>query len=382
MSLKSNHCAATLLCVLLVFGCRAYAEEGMDWLKVLRIESENTVGINTNQARDVSEKVGLHKLCDDEEWANKPKLKITFYRCDETGGLRRVVLDEISIIRHSPLDRGRQVGPYEPRPYSFCGNNSAGVFGLMSDDYVGENRSQLVEGYQYRISLPGDERCSFFEVPAKPGTGVTYSVSWIIDNAKVPPSAKRPTELWLTGKVPGTCPKDIRNLVVRYAPKEVRGQWYESVRTDGSFKLKVPKLGGMLILGSASDDGTVAWMYKQSVQSTNALFFPKDADLVFERDAMKQCEMVVSGIRLEKKEIGVGMYVDKGDVLPVFYMDLRKPQSVRKMDDGRYMLSFKMGVGKYWAKLHGGDDGRVLAEQEITVNAVPGFQTYTLTVEK
>jgi hypothetical protein len=63
-------------------------------------------------------------------------------------------------------------------------------------------------------------------------------------------------------------------------------------------------------------------------------------------------------------------------------MDLRKPQSVRKMDDGRYMLSFKMGVGKYWAKLHGGDDGRVLAEQEITVNAVPGFQTYTLTVEK
>jgi hypothetical protein len=28
------------------------------------------------------------------------------------------------------------------------------------------------------------------------------------------------------------------------------------------------------------------------------------------------------------------MYVEKGDILPVFYMDLRKPQSVRKMDDG------------------------------------------------
>jgi hypothetical protein len=370
---------------MLTFAWHACSEEGEVRLEVRKIEAGNAGVLSTNHNGGACKITALSGLLEAAQWNAMPKLYINFLGRDETGGLRQVFLDRISIARQSPVDRGDRVSPYEPRPYTFLLPGScAAMLGVMSEDYRGEGREQLFAGYHYRISLQGDKRCSSFVVPAQPGSGVTYSVSWIVDDSQVPPSEKRAPELWLTGKVQGHCPKDIGELVVRYTPKEgppVRSELYSSVGPDGDFKMQVFKLGGMLMLGNISSGGT-AWMYKKSVESTNTLSFPKDADIVFERDAMKDCAMVVSGILLENKEIGVGIYVGKGDPMPVFYMNMLRPQSVLKMDDGRYMLSFKMGVGKYWAKLHGGDDGRVLAEQEITVNAGPGFQTYTLTVEK
>jgi len=381
MNVILNFRVVIISCLLLTCAWHAHSEEGEVRLEVRKIETGNAGSLSTNHNGGVCKTSWFSGLLEAAQWDAMPKLHINFLGRDETGGLRHVVLERISIVRHpSSSGRGGRVVPYEPLPITYLKPGScAALFGVMSESYSGEGHEQLVAGYQYRISVQGDERSSSFVVPAQSGSGVTYSVSWIVDDAKVLPRAP---ELWLTGKVQGTCPKDIRELVVRYAPKEGRGQWYEYVRPDGGFKLKVPSLGGMLILGSASDDGTVAWMYKQSVQSTNALSFPKDADLVFARDAMKPCELVVSGIQLDKNETGVGIYVGKGDPMPVFYMDLRKPQSVRKTEDGRYVLSFTMGVGKYWAKLLGGDDGRVLAEQEITVNAATGVQHYDMVVGK
>lgn len=358
----------------LMFVCccvsQSLAQNGKVWLQVLRADGSNNIDSVAALVNESHEGVKKVSACDSDSWASVPKLEILFFRNDPTGGLRRALIKDISLTIPQDIPGFKNL----PGAPTHCDSYGL-VYGLSSSDSGGF----LITGAQYRLSLYRDDACVFFELPAVPVSGITYRVYWNIDDAKVVQVAKPPQEIWVAGNVKGAVPNDLGQLMVRYALHN--SQMNAPVGSDGSFRLKVPRLGGMMIVTGERADG-LTFMYKQAVHSTNKLSFPTDADIVFDRKLARQCEFVITGISLEKKEVGLGIYARKEDPMPIYYMNLLHVKDIRKTGENKLRVPFSISCGRFWVKILGGDDGHVLTEHEITVSESPEKQEFSMDIKK
>lgn len=238
------------------------------------------------------------------------------------------------------------------------------LFGIVSPDYTGEADNVLVWGQEYRIWSRQHSGSAVFLLPEEPKSKLDLSLVWIANKGQDDSHTALPR---ITGIIEGALPKHKDKLVAGYVNPSTKHQQIAEI-VNGKFSMKINEEGGELVIGSLSDEGGPAWIYKASV-SGGELKFPRDADRVFSEEQAVPFSIHVRGSPETVKNVAVlAIFVAKKDVLPVHGIELSFGTQEKMLFDQNQTIQLNVNPGEYWLRIYGDEAvGSVLGEVPILV---------------